>query len=148
MGRRVSLLGKFSGLSLLAMVVIGLVMGVVLQNRIEGRALRDAEQLVQVLNSLAVAPNLAPEGSAAGALAGPAQGARPGAGAGRGRADPAQARPFFAADGRIGTSLEVYVPLRTLRCHDAQGFHLSRPLPPDALVAWLSDWRPATAQPA
>jgi len=33
---------------------------------------------------------------------------------------------------------EVLDHLRLLRCHEAQGFHLSRPLPPDALVAWLA----------
>jgi EAL domain-containing protein (putative c-di-GMP-specific phosphodiesterase class I) len=38
--------------------------------------------------------------------------------------------------------------LRALRCHEAQGFHLSRPLPADALVDWLAGRRPAPAQPA
>jgi diguanylate cyclase (GGDEF)-like protein len=42
---------------------------------------------------------------------------------------------------------EVLDHLRTLRCHEAQGFHLSRPLPADALVEWLGRWRPAPAQP-
>src|SRR5215207_1660059 len=58
MGSRVSLLGKFSGLSLLAMLVLGLVIGTVLHGRIETRALREAERLTQVFSSLAVAPNL------------------------------------------------------------------------------------------
>ena len=43
---------------------------------------------------------------------------------------------------------DVLEELRALRCHEAQGFHLSRPLPPDALAAWLSERRPAPAQPA
>jgi diguanylate cyclase (GGDEF)-like protein len=43
---------------------------------------------------------------------------------------------------------DVLDHLRTLRCHEAQGFHLSRPLPADALVDWLAGWRPAPAQPA
>jgi diguanylate cyclase (GGDEF)-like protein len=42
---------------------------------------------------------------------------------------------------------DVLDELRSLRCHEAQGFHLSRPLPPDALVAWLAEWRPAAPQP-
>jgi EAL domain-containing protein (putative c-di-GMP-specific phosphodiesterase class I) len=42
---------------------------------------------------------------------------------------------------------DVLDHLRTLRCHEAQGFHLSRPLPADALVDWLARWRPAAAQP-
>jgi EAL domain-containing protein (putative c-di-GMP-specific phosphodiesterase class I) len=33
---------------------------------------------------------------------------------------------------------EVLERLRALRCHEAQGFHLSRPLPPAALMDWLS----------
>jgi diguanylate cyclase (GGDEF)-like protein len=33
--------------------------------------------------------------------------------------------------------------LRALRCHEAQGFHMSRPLPPDALVAWMAERRGA-----
>ena len=42
---------------------------------------------------------------------------------------------------------DVLHRLRSLRCHEAQGFHLSRPLPPEALVEWLERWRPAAAQP-
>jgi diguanylate cyclase (GGDEF)-like protein len=38
---------------------------------------------------------------------------------------------------------EVLERLRVLRCHEAQGFHLSRPLPPEALVDWLAARRPA-----
>jgi len=38
---------------------------------------------------------------------------------------------------------EVLERLRALRCHEAQGFHLSRPLPPAALVDWLAERRPA-----
>jgi diguanylate cyclase (GGDEF)-like protein len=58
MGQRISLLGKFSGLSLLAMVLLGLTIGLVLQERIENRALRKAEQLAAVFNRVVVAPNL------------------------------------------------------------------------------------------
>jgi EAL domain-containing protein (putative c-di-GMP-specific phosphodiesterase class I) len=43
---------------------------------------------------------------------------------------------------------DVLSHLRTLHCHEAQGFHLSRPLPPDALVEWLSAWQVAPGQPA
>jgi diguanylate cyclase (GGDEF)-like protein len=43
---------------------------------------------------------------------------------------------------------DVLQRLRSLRCHEAQGFHLSRPLPPEALVEWLADWREAASQPA
>ena len=42
---------------------------------------------------------------------------------------------------------DVLHRLRSLRCHEAQGFHLSRPLPPEALVEWLADWQPVAAQP-
>ena len=38
---------------------------------------------------------------------------------------------------------EVLERLRVLRCHEAQGFHLSRPLPPEALVDWLAARPPA-----
>jgi EAL domain-containing protein (putative c-di-GMP-specific phosphodiesterase class I) len=41
---------------------------------------------------------------------------------------------------------DVLDHLRTLRCHEAQGFHLSRPLPAAALVEWLAGWHPAPAQ--
>jgi EAL domain-containing protein (putative c-di-GMP-specific phosphodiesterase class I) len=41
---------------------------------------------------------------------------------------------------------DVLDHLRALRCHEAQGFHLSRPLPADALVDWLASWAPAPAQ--
>src|SRR4051794_37408117 len=58
MGRRVSLLGRFSALSLFAMVALGLTIGFVLQARIEARALREAEQFTRVFSRLAVAPNL------------------------------------------------------------------------------------------
>ena len=46
--------------------------------------------------------------------------------------------------------------LRDLSCDEAQGYLLSRPLPPGALEGWLTDWRhshpttvqtPTTAQP-
>ena len=43
---------------------------------------------------------------------------------------------------------DVLERLRALRCHEAQGYHIARPLPPDALVAWLQARRPAAAQPA
>ena len=55
---RLSLLGKFSALSLLAMLALAIVIGTVLQGRIETRALRDSERLTQVFSSLAVVPNL------------------------------------------------------------------------------------------
>jgi diguanylate cyclase (GGDEF)-like protein len=58
MGSRLSLLGKFSTLSLLAMLALAFLMGTVLHERIEARALREAERLTQVFSSLAVAPNL------------------------------------------------------------------------------------------
>ena len=58
MGRRISLLGRVGGLSLLAMVALGLVMGLVLKSRIETRALGEAERLTRVFNRLAVAPRL------------------------------------------------------------------------------------------
>jgi diguanylate cyclase (GGDEF)-like protein len=41
---------------------------------------------------------------------------------------------------------EVLHRLRSLRCDEAQGFHLSRPLPPDALVEWLAARPPESAQ--
>jgi EAL domain-containing protein (putative c-di-GMP-specific phosphodiesterase class I) len=41
---------------------------------------------------------------------------------------------------------DVLDRLRSLRCHEAQGFHLSRPLPADALADWLLSRR--RAQPA
>jgi len=58
MARRVSLLGRFSGLSLFAMVALGLTIGMVLQARIEARALHEAEQLTRVFSQMAVVPNL------------------------------------------------------------------------------------------
>ncbi len=42
------------------MVVLALGIGFALQNQIEARALRQAEQLTRVFNRLAVAPNLTP----------------------------------------------------------------------------------------
>jgi EAL domain-containing protein (putative c-di-GMP-specific phosphodiesterase class I) len=42
---------------------------------------------------------------------------------------------------------DVLQRLRSLHCDEAQGFHLSRPLPAEALVEWLRGRRPATAQP-
>ena len=70
-GTRVSLLGKFNGLSLLSMIVLALVIGTVLQARIETRALRGAEQLTNAIGQLdggsaadaraACAPTLAAE---------------------------------------------------------------------------------------
>jgi len=58
MGGRISLLGKFSGLSLLAMALLALGVGSVLQDRIEARALRSAAELAHAFSSLAVAPNV------------------------------------------------------------------------------------------
>jgi diguanylate cyclase (GGDEF)-like protein len=55
---RLSLLGKFSALSLLAMLALAIAIGTVLQGRIETRALRDSERLTQLFNRLAVVPNL------------------------------------------------------------------------------------------
>jgi diguanylate cyclase (GGDEF)-like protein len=55
---RLSLLGKFSLLSLLAMIALAVTIGAALQSRIETRALRDSERLTQVFNNLAVAQNL------------------------------------------------------------------------------------------
>ena len=37
--------------------------------------------------------------------------------------------------------------LRSLRCHEAQGFHLSRPLPPERWSSGSRSWRPAAPQP-
>ena len=42
---------------------------------------------------------------------------------------------------------DVLQRLRSLRCDEAQGFHLSRPLPAEALVEWLRERRPSPAQP-
>ncbi len=42
---------------------------------------------------------------------------------------------------------DVLDRLRTLHCDEAQGFHLSRPLPPEALVDWLARWAGAAGQP-
>ncbi len=43
---------------------------------------------------------------------------------------------------------DVLDHLRTLHCHEAQGFHFSRALPAEALVGWLAEWRSAVPQPA
>jgi diguanylate cyclase (GGDEF)-like protein len=45
-------------------------------------------------------------------------------------------------------SLEVLGQLRALGCDLAQGFYLSRPLPPAALEAWLRNWDARTVKPA
>ena len=58
MGTRLSLLGKFNGLSLLAMITLAFVIGAVLQARIEARALRGAQQLTSVIGQLTVGPQL------------------------------------------------------------------------------------------
>nr|MBA3820377.1 EAL domain-containing protein [Deltaproteobacteria bacterium] len=42
---------------------------------------------------------------------------------------------------------DVLDRLRVLSCHEAQGYHIARPLPPDALAAWLEARQPAAAQP-
>ncbi|WP_118182304.1 EAL domain-containing protein [Paraburkholderia phosphatilytica] len=42
-------------------------------------------------------------------------------------------------------SEEVMVRLRALQCDLAQGFHLSRPLPPAKLEEWMLDWEIAQA---
>jgi diguanylate cyclase (GGDEF)-like protein len=58
MAPRVSLLGKFTGLSLLAMVALAFVIGTVLHGRIEARALSNAEQLAGVIAKITLAPRL------------------------------------------------------------------------------------------
>ena len=58
MAPRSSLVGTFCALSGLAMIVLALWIGMVLQGRIEDRALRGAEQLARTYASLAVAPNV------------------------------------------------------------------------------------------
>jgi diguanylate cyclase (GGDEF)-like protein len=55
---RLSLLGKFNALSLLAMLALAIAIGMALQGRIEQRALEDSERLTRFFNSLAVAPHL------------------------------------------------------------------------------------------
>ena len=60
MASRLSLLGKFSGLSMLAMLALAITIGTVLHGRIETRALREAERLTEVFGSLAVVPNITP----------------------------------------------------------------------------------------
>ena len=52
------MLGRFSALSLFAMIALGLTIGFVLQARIQARALREAEQLTSVVSGLAIAPDL------------------------------------------------------------------------------------------
>ena len=42
---------------------------------------------------------------------------------------------------------DVLLRLRSLRCHEAQGFHIARPLPPEGLAEWLAGWQPAAHQP-
>jgi diguanylate cyclase (GGDEF)-like protein len=59
-GRHLSLLGRYSALSLTVMVALGFAIGYVLQDRIEARALREAEQLTRVFSRLAVASQLTP----------------------------------------------------------------------------------------
>ena len=36
---------------------------------------------------------------------------------------------------------EMMTRLKDLRCDLVQGYHLSRPLPPDKLEAWLEAWQ-------
>src|SRR5918995_3750690 len=55
---RLSLLGKFVALSLLATVLLAVAVGSVLDERIERRALGNAEQLTRVIGDLTVAPRL------------------------------------------------------------------------------------------
>ena len=33
-----------------------------------------------------------------------------------------------------------------LHCDEAQGFFISRPMPPDAFVAWVRDWEAPSVQ--
>ena len=41
---------------------------------------------------------------------------------------------------------EILEQLYELGCDEAQGYHLSRPLPVDAFVAWARAWTPPPAQ--
>jgi diguanylate cyclase (GGDEF)-like protein len=58
MAPRLSLLGKFVVLSLLATVLLAVAVGSALHERIERRALANAEELTQVIGDLTVAPRL------------------------------------------------------------------------------------------
>src|SRR5918994_1995424 len=58
MAPRLSLLGKFVVLSLLATVLLAVVVGSALHERIERRALGNAERLTSVIGDLTVAPRL------------------------------------------------------------------------------------------
>ena len=123
MGPRVSLLVKFSALSLLAMVALALVVGLVLQDRMEARALRNAEQLTRVFNRLAVASNLTP-----GDLKGPLSPAKLGQiDAALAQIDDGAARllhvHLFAAD-----ATTVYSDVRTRIGDAAGGDHFDRAL--------------------
>ena len=147
MGTHLSLLGKFNALSLLAMVILALVIGTVLHARIEQRALRGAEQLTSAVGQLTVGPRLTRE-----------QLARPLSPLKIAELDSALQGVDWTATHFEHVGLEVVAEgveeanvlerLRALRCHEAQGYHIARPLPPDALVAWLQARRPAAAQPA
>jgi len=64
--RRPSLLTKFSALSLLVVVAIGVGVGLVLQERIERRALLEATKLAEAITKLGVQPILLPGDLAAG----------------------------------------------------------------------------------
>src|SRR5215213_2398267 len=55
---RVSLLGKFCALSLIATVLLALGVGATLHDRIEERALRNAEAMSRLLVELAIAPDM------------------------------------------------------------------------------------------
>ena len=57
---RPSLLGAFSLLSFLLIAALGITLGLVLQSRIERRALLDAERLAEVVTRVGVYPHLAP----------------------------------------------------------------------------------------
>jgi diguanylate cyclase (GGDEF)-like protein len=57
---RLSLLGAFSVLSLVLIAAIGVVLGLVLQSRIERRALLHAERLAEVVTRVGVYPHLIP----------------------------------------------------------------------------------------
>ena len=58
MAPRLSLLGKFVVLSLLATVLLAVAVGSVLHERIERRALDNAERLTRVIGDLTIAPRL------------------------------------------------------------------------------------------
>src|SRR5215210_8618601 len=57
-GKRLSLLGQFSLLSLVLIAALGAVLATKLESQIERRALQNAEQLAWVTSQVGVAPHL------------------------------------------------------------------------------------------